>query len=702
MRFSPDGRVFVAQKSGRILIFDSLADTTPTVFADLRATSTTTGTAACSGMALDPTSRPTRTSTCSTPTTRRSAATRPALERQLPDAARARPTDGCVVSGRLSRLTANGNVMTGTEQVLIDDWCQQFPSHSVGDLRFGPDGALYVTGGDGASFNYVDYGQVGTPATRRPVLRDPPTARAARCASQDLRTTRRPDRRSTARPARRPGHGRRLPDNPSRRAPTPTRAGSSPTACATRSGSRSGPAPTSSGSATSAGTRGRRSTGSPTRRGASTNFGWPCYEGDRPARRGYDSANLEPVRDALHGRHRAVDRPVLHVQPRRQGRRRRGCPTGGSSIAGARVLRRHAAARTRRRTTARCSSPTTPATASGRCAKGADGAARPASIADVRGRRRPDPVDLEIGPGGDLYYADLDGGTIRRIRYSVANQRPDRARDRRHPTAGAVPLTVAFDGTGSTDPDPGDHAQLRLGPRRRRRVRRLDHRHADLHLHADGHATRRAASDRRARRDAPRTRSRSASATRMPTATIDCRRRARRGRSARRSPSRASATDPQQGTLPASALSWNLIVLHCTAPTDCHSHDAGARRGSPGQLRRPGPRVSVLPRAAADRDGCRRADGDPERASSTRARCSSHFATSPGGLQLTFNGETPTAAFTRTVIEGSTNSLSAPTPQQRKGGTWAFQSWSDGGAQSHTIVAPASATTYTASYKKGR
>jgi hypothetical protein len=24
----------------------------------------------------------------------------------------------------------------------IEDWCQQFPSHSIGDLAFGPDGAL--------------------------------------------------------------------------------------------------------------------------------------------------------------------------------------------------------------------------------------------------------------------------------------------------------------------------------------------------------------------------------------------------------------------------------------------------------------------------------------------------------------------------------------------------------------------------------
>ena len=69
---------------------------------------------------------------------------------------------GCVVSGQLSRLTVQGDTMS-SEKVLINDWCQQFPSHSVGDLGFGADGKLYMTAGEGASFNYVDYGQVGNP-----------------------------------------------------------------------------------------------------------------------------------------------------------------------------------------------------------------------------------------------------------------------------------------------------------------------------------------------------------------------------------------------------------------------------------------------------------------------------------------------------------------------------------------------------------
>ncbi len=94
----------------------------------------------------------------------------------------------CVVTGRLSRLQASGNVMTGTEQVLIFDWCQQFASHSIGDLHFGQDGALYVTGGDGASYTAVDYGQFnGNPCAD-------PALEGGALRSQDSRSTGRPDR----------------------------------------------------------------------------------------------------------------------------------------------------------------------------------------------------------------------------------------------------------------------------------------------------------------------------------------------------------------------------------------------------------------------------------------------------------------------------------------------------------------------------
>jgi hypothetical protein len=67
---------------------------------------------------------------------------------------------------------------------------------------------------------------------------------------------------------------------------------------------------------------------------------------------------------------------------------------------------------------------------------------------------------------------------------------------------------------------------------------------------------------------------------------------------------------------------------------------------------------------------------------------------------LAVNATALAAPFSTTVVIGSNNSVSAPSPQTVSGSTYDFASWSDGGAQSHTIIAPATNTTYTANYQK--
>ena len=90
---------------------------------------------------------------------------------------------------------------------------------------------------------------------------------------------------------------------------------------------------------------------------ASTNFGWPCYEGTGP-QSGYQAA--EPQRSAtrLYSTPAPVTAPVLHLQPREPVVSGDGCPTGAArrSRGMAFYARRLA---TRRPTTERCSSPTT-------------------------------------------------------------------------------------------------------------------------------------------------------------------------------------------------------------------------------------------------------------------------------------------------------------------------------------------------------
>jgi glucose/arabinose dehydrogenase len=104
----------------------------------------------------------------------------------------------CVVSGRLVRLTAEGPELhhakevagEAEQKVLLEDWCQQSSSHSIGDLGFGPEGALYVSGGEGAIYTDTDYGQYenlcGDPPGAKGTPLSTPTAEGGSLRAQSL------------------------------------------------------------------------------------------------------------------------------------------------------------------------------------------------------------------------------------------------------------------------------------------------------------------------------------------------------------------------------------------------------------------------------------------------------------------------------------------------------------------------------------
>ena len=82
------------------------------------------------------------------------------------------------------------------------------------------------------------------------------------------------------------------------------------------------------------------------------------------------------------------------------------------------------------------------------------------------------------------------------------------------------------------------------------------------------------------------------------------------------------ATDPEQGTLPASALSWTLVIQHC--PSNCHTHTIQTWTGvASGSFTAPDHEYPVLPRARADGDGRAAARARRRRVGSIRRRSSS-------------------------------------------------------------------------------
>jgi glucose/arabinose dehydrogenase len=705
VRFSSDGRVFVAEKRGVIKVFDSLSDTSPDVFADLNANVHNFWDRGLLGMALAP-NFPTDPSVyvlytydhelgSSAPAPRWGTPGTYSDPCPTPPGATG---DGCVVSGRLSRLQASGNGMTGSEQVLVEDWCQQYPSHSVGSVEFGRDGALYASAGDGASFNFVDWGQDGAPLNPCGdppggvgAALTPPTAEGGALRSQDLRTAGDPVTLDGTVIRVDPATGAALPNNPSSSTdPNAKRIIASGLRNPFRITARPGTDELWVGDV---GWNDWEEINRVMSGTAVQNFGWPCYEGVG-RQSGYDGANLKICED-LYAQAGAVTAPYHAYHHTSRVVPNESCPTGSSSTAGLEF----------EFATAGNSYPAEYegglffADYSRDCIwfmqRGVDGHPAPGLIRTfVAGAANP--VNLETGPDGDLFYVDFDGGTIRRITFTSANQ-PPVARATASPTTGSAPLTVAFDGSGSSDPDSGDTLRYAWD------------------LDGDGAfddattvqptytytsagtvtVTLRVTDGAGATDDQSVTIS--VGGNTAPTATITTPGAGSTWSVGDLITFSGSATDAQEGTLPPSAMTWDLVMNHC--PSNCHQHPvqtyAGVAGGSFTAPDHEYPSYLELKLTATDSGGLSTTTVvrlDPKTVQLT-------FQTNPGGLQLAVNGTAAKAPITRTVIAGSSNTVSAVTPQRKGSKTYTFASWSDGGAQTHTITAPTTSTTYTARYR---
>ena len=718
VEFSKDGRVFVAEKSGQIKVFDDLSDTTPNTFADLRTNVHNFWDRGLLDMVLDP-NFPTNpyvyvlyTYDAASGGTAPRWGTVGADSDPCPTPPGA-TADGCEVGGRLSRLQADGdtNNMIGTEQVLIEDWCQQYPSHSVGGLAFGADGALYVSGGDGASFYSVDYGQGGggseSPTPKNPCgdppagvgdTQTPPTAEGGALRSQDLRTRGDPVSLDGAIVRVEPATGAALPSNPliGNADPNARRIIAyglrNPFRFTIRPGTNQVWIGDVGWDKWEEINRIDKPTHPPVK-----NFGWPCYEGSK-RQPGYDSADLSICENLYRSTKKAVARPYYAYDHAVQVVSGEACGTGGS-VTGLAFYEGGSYP-------SRYDKALFFADYSRNCIwvmfKGANGLPDPATL-ETFVTSAATPVALQIGPGGDLFYADIDGGTIRRIKYSAANQ-PPVARATANPSNGPVPLTVNFDATASSDPDSdalsyawdlnGDGSyDDSTAPRPTYTYPAEGNYQVGLRV-TDGSGASDTL-DQSLRISAGNT---------LPEATIDFPLSTFTWKVGEKVSFSGSATDEQDGTLPASALSWSLILHHCSPdnPSSCHEHPMQDFPGvSSYSFVAPDheyPSYLELRLTATDSGGLTDTQSvqlDPE-------TVAIKFRTRPAGLRLVVGSRRSKTPFSRTVIVGSTNSISAPSPQRLEGKNYRFRRWSDGGARIHDVVAPDTATTYTAIYRSSR
>jgi glucose/arabinose dehydrogenase len=398
LTFAADGRMFVWQENGIVRVVKNGA-LLPTPFIDISARVNAVNDRGLLGLALDP-----------------AFATNGHVYLLYTYEDAGNPNDPSPKTARLTRVTAdpaNPDVaLANSEVVLLGSVgtppCSNYPatadcigadadSHTIGTVRFAPDGKLLVGSGDGAAYAFVD------PLALR---------------SQDLDSL----------------NGKILRLNPDGTAPSdnpfhdgnPNSNRSKVYSYGLRNPYRFAVHPTTGEAYI--GEVGWNSL-EEQNRGRGANFGWPCFEGNSP------QADYQGAFSQCQGLPWSATRAPIYVYGRGEG----NSAIGGTFYTGMQFPPEYRGAyffadyggRWIRRATLN---------ASGDFASVVPFASLPDGI-----------VSLEQGPDGSLYFIELATGRVRRVRYAdtptaVASGTP---------TSGYSPLTVAFSSAGSSNPAGG-------------------------------------------------------------------------------------------------------------------------------------------------------------------------------------------------------------------------------------------------------
>jgi glucose/arabinose dehydrogenase/PKD repeat protein len=674
---SPDGRVFITTQDGRVLAYDSMDDPTPTTLIDLRTNVHAFHDRGLLGLALHPDfpatpwlyvlytydhilGDPAPPPKWGTPTS--DACPVPATE-----------PSACVASARLSRFAVSDG-SAGPEHVLIEGWCQSAISHSIGEVRFGPDGALYVGAGDAANPFYTDYGQPSDPCA------DPgapasaiPGSRGGALVSQDLRTPGDPVSLNGSILRVDPDTGAGLPSNP-----------------------RGGAADLNERRIVAHGLRNPfRFTFRPGTNelwlgdvgwnsrdeidrlvdpaaGPVANFGWPCYEGLQLT--SYTEAGLSVCTDLVSAGPAAAQAPWLDLEHDVRvtaADDALGCVLGNGSPSGV----------------AFGSAISYPARYDGalfwgdyarQCIwvafPGHDGLPDPAT-ADVFAAGV-FPVDLEVADDGKLYMLDYVSGELVRFDY-VGGNAPPQAVLTVSPPYGPAPFTPALDASASFDPDPGEALTFSWDLDADGQFDDATTPSTSATFTDDGsHLVRVRVADEHG-----------AVATTAATVTVGVpnqppalgeiggpRRPWTVGEARRYT---ATAVDAEDGQLPPSAFQWELGIQHC-GDQSCHFHHLQSWQG-----------VDEVSFTAPLHDLPSYLDLRVTATDSEGAEATKQIDLQPATTGITATSRPPGAPFligdgvrsSLNVIVGSSTSVVAPASFTRGGRRYEFVGWDDGHEQ---------------------
>jgi glucose/arabinose dehydrogenase len=633
-------------------------------------------------------------------------------------------SEGCVAVSRLARITVNTSTGVSTSKTNLlggatsgadrFDWCQQFPSHSIGTVLFGHDGMLYVGSGDGASFASTgnDWGQLGgtLPSTANPVTPANPCADPVDPAhippAQNPATfytgaqggaMRAQGVRSSRTQITLDGSVLRLdPD-------TGAAASGNPLASSTdlnrrrviaygfrnpfRFTFRPGTNDLWLGDVGNSDWEELNRIPDIT---SARNYGWPCYENTTYGH--YYGSNNPTLCSTISG----VTMPYWAYNHTAHQASGDGCTIGnGSSISGLAFY-------TGANYPAHYLNGLFIADYTRNCIvfmpKGSNGLPDPTQVepfeADAAG-----PVSLIAAPDGDIVYPVLcaaasgvscpeGSGAIHRIHYGLT------AAFTANPTSGTAPLHVNFDASSSSSPAGGLSFVWSFGDGTPDTSPSTSPTTSHTYATPGNFTARLTVTDAN---NATAHASRSiAAGNSPPSVTIDTPSSGLTWKVGDTINITGHATDAQDGTLSGSHLAWTVIIEHCPA-VGCHEHLLTTFTGTSGTAVAPDHDMPTYLRilvTATDSGGLTdTAETDVQPLSSTVT-----IQSNPGGMPITFGGTSNAAGQTFTEIEGATRVVTASSPTFIGENEYAFSSWSDGGARSHNVTVPASNITLTANY----